>query len=157
MPINARPAKRRGRQRAAASRRNGVRARLPRPGRSVESAGRILEKLRGLCLSMPDVSEVEAWGHPNFRVGKKTFAVFEVYRGRPCIAVKAEDGLQQLLIDEVRFFRTPYIGNRGWISAWVDREVDWRLLKDLVKRSYSLNAPRSRPKRSSARARAGRN
>jgi len=101
---------------------------------------------------MPDVSEVEAWGHPNFRVGKKTFAVFEVYRGRPCIAVKAEDGLQQLLIDEVRFFRTPYIGNRGWISAWVDRDVDWTLLEDLVKRSYRLMAP-MRPRKRPCRRR----
>ena len=105
---------------------------------------------------MPDVSEVEAWGHPNFRVGKKTFAVFEVYRGRPCIAVKAEDGLQQLLIDEVRFFRTPYIGNRGWISAWVDRDVDWTLLEDLVKRSYRLMTPLRPRKRLRRGARLGR-
>jgi len=109
----------------------------------MKSEDRMFKKLRDLCMSLPGVSEVEAWGHPNFRVGKKTFAVFEVYRGRPCIAVKAADGLQQLLIDDVRFFRTPYIGNRGWVSAWVDRDVDWGLLKDLVKRSYSLIAPKS--------------
>ncbi|PYT13687.1 MAG: hypothetical protein DMF51_10145 [Acidobacteria bacterium] len=78
--------------------------------------------------------------------------MFEVYRGRPCIAVKAEDGLQQLLIDEVRFFRTPYIGNRGWISAWVDRDVDWTLLEDLVKRSYRLMAP-MRPRKRPCRRR----
>jgi len=107
-------------------------------------------------LSLAEVSEIEAWGHPNFRVGKKTFAVFEVYRGRPCIAVKAEDGLQQLLIDEVRFFRTPYIGNRGWISAWVDRDVDWTLLEDLVKRSYRLMAPMRPRKRLRRGARLGR-
>ncbi len=107
----------------------------------------MLEKLRDLCFSLPGVSEVEAWGHPNFRVGKKTFAVFELYRGRPCIAVKAEDGFQQILVDEVRFFRTPYIGNRGWVSAWVDRDVDWTLMKDLVKRSYRLMAPPSLLKR----------
>ena len=92
-------------------------------------------------------------GHRNFRVGKKTFAVFEFYRGRPSIAVKVADGVQDLLIDDIRFFRTPYIGNRGWVSAWVDREVDWRLLKDLVTRSYSLNSPKSSPKRTAPRAR----
>ena len=107
-------------------------------------------------MSLAEVSEIEAWGHPNFRVGKKTFAVFEVYRGRPCIAVKAEDGLQQLLIDEVRFFRTPYIGNRGWISAWVDRDVDWTLLEDLVKRSYRLMTPLRPRKRLRRGARLGR-
>jgi len=116
----------------------------------------MLKKLRTLCGSLPGVSEVEAWGHPSFRVGKKTFAVFEFYRDRPCIAVKAADDLQELLIDEVRFFRTPYIGNRGWVSAWIDRVVDWALLKDLVKRSYRLHAPKSPPKRSSARAKLSR-
>ena len=123
----------------------------------MRSADRMLKKLRELCLSLPGVSEVEAWGHPNFRVAKKTFAVFEFYRGRPSIAVKAADGLQELLIDDVRFFRTPYIGNRGWVSAWVDRKVDWRLLQNLVKGSYRLISPKSLPKRSPARARLGHN
>jgi len=108
----------------------------------MKSTDRVLEKLRALCLSLPGVSEVEAWGHPNFRVGKKTFAVFEYYRGRPSIAVKAADGLQELLSDEVRFFRTPYLGNRGWVSAWVDIDLDWAFLKNLIKRSYELMAPK---------------
>ena len=108
-----------------------------------------LKKLRTLCLSLPGVTEVVAWGHPNFRVGKKTFAVFEIYRGRPSIAVKAADGLEELLIDEVRFFRTPYIGHRGWVSAWVDRDVDWVLLKKLVKQSHGLVAPTGKSKRRS--------
>lgn len=105
-----------------------------------------------LCLSLPDASEVEAWGHPNFKVGKKTFAVFEYYRGRPTIAVKAEDGAQDLLVDGIRFFRTPYLGSRGWVSAWVDRETDWSLLEDLVKRSYKLMAARpSRARRTAGK------
>jgi len=113
----------------------------------MKSPDRILDRLRKLCLSLPGVTEVEAWGHPNFRAGKKTFAVFEHYRGRPSIAFKVEEGMQELLIDEVRFFRTPYIGNRGWVSAWVDRDPDWALLKKLVRRSYRLMAPASRPRR----------
>lgn len=107
-----------------------------KPRRQGQSADRALGRLRRLCLSLPGVSEVEAWGHPNFRVGKKTFAVFEIYRGRPSIAVQAPDGMQDLLADEVRFFRTPYVGHRGWVSAWVDRRVDWALLKGLIVRSH---------------------
>src|SRR5262249_7166614 len=33
-----------------------------------------LEQLRSLCLALPEASEVEAWGHPTFRAGKKMFA-----------------------------------------------------------------------------------
>jgi predicted DNA-binding protein (MmcQ/YjbR family) len=113
----------------------------------------ILERLRKLCLSFPEVSEVEAWGHPNFRAGKKTFAVFERYRGRPSIAFKVEDGMQEVLIDEVQFFRTPYLGNRGWVSVWVDGDPDWKLVKDLVRRSYRIMMPASRPKRVAGRPR----
>ena len=43
------------------------------------SLAQIEKKLRGLCLSLPETSEVGSWGHPNFRAGKKTFAVFETY------------------------------------------------------------------------------
>jgi predicted DNA-binding protein (MmcQ/YjbR family) len=117
----------------------------------VTSPDRILARLRTFCLSLPGVTEVEAWGHPNFRAGKKTFAVFEHYRGRPSIAFKAEDGMQELLIDEVRFFRTPYLGNRGWVSVWVDGDPDWKLVKDLVRRSHRLMLPAGATKRAARR------
>ena len=57
---------------------------------------------------------------------------------RNSICVKSEIGLQQLLVDSEHFFRTPYLGDRGWISVWVDRPVGWRLIGDLVRRSYRL-------------------
>jgi predicted DNA-binding protein (MmcQ/YjbR family) len=117
------------------------------------SPDRTLRRLRRLCLSLPDVTEAQSWGHPNFRVGKRTFATFEVYRGRPSIAVKVEAGVEQLLIDDVRFFRTPYGGNRGWVSAWVDGDVDWTLLKDLVRRAHTLVAPARAAKQPAVRTR----
>jgi len=117
------------------------------------STGRALETLRRLCLALPDVTEAQSWGHPNFRVGKKTFATFEVYRGRPSIAVKVEAGVEQLLIDDIRFFRTPYGGGRGWVSAWVDHEVDWPLLKDLVRRAQALVAQKRPSRAAGGRAR----
>jgi len=120
--------------------------RVPPPDRS-------LSRLRTLCLALPDVTETQSWGHPNFRVGRKTFATFEVYRGRPSIAVKVEAGAQQVFIDDVRFFRTPYSGNRGWVSAWVDCDVDWRLLRDLVRRAHALMTPKPPSKAPAGRAR----
>jgi len=117
-----------------------------------KSADRVLERLRRLCLSLPEVAEVQAWGHPNFRVGKKTFAVFEFYHRRPCIAVKVEEGLQHVLIDDVRIFRTPYIGHRGWISIWTDGALNWTMVQDLVRGSYKLMAPKKLLVRSTGRS-----
>lgn len=111
-----------------------------RPMRRAPSPDRSLSRLRALCLSLPGVTETRSWGHPNFRVGGKTFAALEMCRGRPSIAVKIEKGLEEMLIDDDRFFRTPYGGNRGWTSAWVDGDADWRLLKDLVRRAHALIA-----------------
>ena len=33
-----------------------------------------LKDLRGVALSFPESAEVEAWGRPTFRAGKKMFA-----------------------------------------------------------------------------------
>ena len=35
-----------------------------------------LAELREICLAFPESAEVEAWGRPTFRAGKKMFAIF---------------------------------------------------------------------------------
>jgi predicted DNA-binding protein (MmcQ/YjbR family) len=101
--------------------------------------------LRTLCGTLPEVEEVVAWGHPNFRTAGGTFAVFEVYRGRPSIAVKAELADQEILVEQFGFFRTPYAGKRGWVSAWVDEAAPWDLLQDLITKAHA--ATRRTPRR----------
>ncbi len=96
----------------------------------------LLDRLRDFALSLPETSEVPSWGHPNFRAGKRTFAVYEIYHGRPCIAVKLPRPDGEALLTDPRFFSTPYIGKQGWVSLWVDRPVKWGFVKDLVLRSY---------------------
>jgi hypothetical protein len=36
--------------------------------------GQALKRLRSICLTLPEAAEVEAWGHPTFRAGRKMFA-----------------------------------------------------------------------------------
>ncbi len=109
----------------------------------MSSQERILERLRRTCLALPGTSEVTAWGHPNFKVGKKAFAVFEQYQGEWAIAVKAERPHQQFLVaEDERFYITPYAGKYGWVSMKVGSSVDWDLVKDLVAQSYRLVAPK---------------
>ena len=97
---------------------------------------RLLGQLRRFCLSLPDGIETDSWGHPNFRAGKKTFAVYEVYQGCPCIAVKLPPPEGERLLADPRFYRTPYTGKHGWVSLRVDRPVAWPLVKSLVLASY---------------------
>ena len=97
--------------------------------------------MRRVCAALPAAVEVEAWGHPTFRVGGKTFATVEHHKKRPCIAISADPEEQEVLITQFGFFKTPYIRNRGWVSVWVDEPAPVGIMRDLVKRAYRRLAP----------------
>ena len=95
-----------------------------------------LESLRRICLELPETAETVTFGNPTFRAGKRTFAVLEWYHGELCIAVKSSLIEQEMLLQDPQFFRTPYVGHRGWVSLRVTEATDWNLVKDLVLDSY---------------------
>ena len=95
----------------------------------------VVQKLRALCLAFPEVSESASWGHPNFRAGKRTFATFEIIAGRPSVAFRLDPLDAERLLRQKRFFTTPY-GRGQWISMWADGPLDWRLVAELLERSY---------------------
>jgi predicted DNA-binding protein (MmcQ/YjbR family) len=105
-----------------------------------------LDRLRALCLALPEATEKEAWGDPTFRVRGKIFAMYKVGTGRPALWCKAPPGAQDLLVGAapVRYFVPPYVGHRGWLGAWLDPVAapDWDEITDLVRDSYRLTAPK---------------
>jgi predicted DNA-binding protein (MmcQ/YjbR family) len=102
-------------------------------------SGQTLQKLRKLCLAFPETSETSSWGHPNFRAGKRTFATFERVKDRPSIAFRLDRPDVARLLGRKQFFTTPY-GRGQWVSMWADTALDWRLIADLLERSYRLLA-----------------
>jgi len=103
------------------------------------ATGRALERVRRLCLALPETSEMTAWGHPVFKAGKKTFVAFEPIKGRHSIAFRLEAVDVDLLSSQGAFFETPY-GRGLWASAWADARLDWALVANLVERSYRIVA-----------------
>jgi predicted DNA-binding protein (MmcQ/YjbR family) len=109
---------------------------------------RPLTRLRKICLALPEAHEVEAWGEPTFRVRNKLFAMFAGAtthgQGRPAVWCKAGPGNQEIMVRGApdRFFVPPYVGPSGWIGIWLDREVEWEELADLLRDSYNLVAPK---------------
>jgi predicted DNA-binding protein (MmcQ/YjbR family) len=97
--------------------------------------GATLARLRALCLSLPETTETAAWGHPNFRANRKTFAAYEIVRGRPSIAFRLNPTDVDLLLRKKQFFATPY-GRGQWVSVWADGRVSWRLVERLLHSSY---------------------
>jgi predicted DNA-binding protein (MmcQ/YjbR family) len=106
-----------------------------------------LQRLRQICLALPEASEKEAWGDPTWRVRDRIFAMqkgnFE--GGRPSLWLKAPDGASAALVgsDPNRFFVPPYVGHKGWVGVYLDgSRVDWDEVADLIEESYRLIAPK---------------
>jgi predicted DNA-binding protein (MmcQ/YjbR family) len=95
----------------------------------------VVQRLRRLCLALPETSERASWGHPNFRAGNKTFAAFEVVKDRPSIAFRLPPAEVAALLERDGFFVTPY-GRGLWVSRWADGRVNWTQIEQLVHRSY---------------------
>ena len=105
-----------------------------------------MDRLRAICLALPETSEKMAWGEPTWRVKGKLFAQLDNHHhGADHLAVwlPAPLGEQESLIflDPQRFFRPPYVGPRGWVGVRIDRRPDWKLVTTLVKQAYREVAP----------------
>ena len=96
-----------------------------------------LRRLRTFCLALPETTEADSWGHPNFKAGRRTFAAFEWIKGRPSIAFGLDPVDVDLLLQRRNFFATPY-GRGQWASVWADGPVNWRLVERLLRRSHRL-------------------
>jgi predicted DNA-binding protein (MmcQ/YjbR family) len=101
--------------------------------------GRVFERVRKQCLSLPETSEVRSWGHPNFRAGKRTFVAFEWVKGQPSIAFRLQPTDVNLLLGRTGFFVTPF-GRGQWVSLRADGRIDWKLVRHLVELSYRVVA-----------------
>lgn len=102
------------------------------------------ERLRMICLALPESSEKEAWEHPTYRVRDKIFAMEAMGDGRISLWCKAPEGIQTVLVgaDPERFFVPPYVGHKGWIGVRLDDGPDWDEVARLVRRSYRMTAPK---------------
>jgi hypothetical protein len=106
-----------------------------------------LEKLRRLCLALPETTERLSHGEPTWFVrGKKTFVNYANHHHDDRLAFwcAAPDGAQDALVgsDPERFFVPPYVGHRGWLGVYLDVAVDWDQITDLVTDAYRVVAPK---------------
>lgn len=98
-----------------------------------------LKKLRTLLTKLPEGQEVEAWGHPTFRAGKKLFAIFGDYEGKPAIAIKSTPAEQAGLTERPEYYLPPYVANAGWVGVRIQK-VKWKEVETLLIKGYRLVA-----------------
>jgi hypothetical protein len=105
----------------------------------------LLERVRAICLALPEATEGEGVGDPTWRVRDKIFAMrHDAHAGRWGIWCKAPRGAQQALVesDPERFFVPPYVGVHGWIGISLAADQDWDFVADLIEDAYRMTAPK---------------
>jgi hypothetical protein len=106
-----------------------------------------LERLRAICLALPEVTEKLNHGMPSWTVRRKTVVQFYdgPQRGEDLIGMwaPAPAGVLEALVAEEpdRFYRPPY-GGIGWLGVRLDRDPDWDELVSIVDEAYRLVAPK---------------
>lgn len=126
-----------------------------------------VERVRKICMALPETVEKLSHGEPTFFVRKRVFAMCSINHhndGHIAVTVPAAIGVQEALIEASpkKFYRPPYVGKAGWVGIELprisDRELSahiteaWRLIapEKLHKALASLAPMRkqSRPKKS---------
>src|SRR5688572_29550742 len=103
-----------------------------------KSAGyeKMLQRVRSICLALPEATEVEAWGHPTFRAGKMFAAFGEDSTEGITLGLQVGHERQEQLLEDSRFFPTPYAAHQGWVSLRLKGKVDWDEVAGLVREAY---------------------
>ena len=105
-----------------------------------------LERVRALCLALPEATERPSHGSPAWFVrDKRCFVMFlddHHEDGRLAIWCAAPDGVQAEMVETEpeRFFRPPYVGHRGWLGVHL-RTVDDAELGAIVTEAFRMVAP----------------
>jgi hypothetical protein len=105
-----------------------------------------IERVRGICLGLPQTWEKISHGEPTWFVGKKVFAMFSNNHhgdGHVAVTVPAAIGIQEMLIKKSpkKFYRPPYVGVHGWVGIEIDRVTDKELRLHLEE-AWRLIAPK---------------
>lgn len=108
-----------------------------------------VQRLRGLCLALPETNERVSHGEPSWFVrDKRQFASLDDHHhGAEHLSFwcPAPPGVQEELIaeDPRRFFRPPYVGPRGWLGVRLDVDPDWAEIDEILRDAYRCVAPKS--------------
>ncbi len=108
-----------------------------------------IQRVRQLCLALPDASEKLSHGEPTFFVRKKVFAMCannHHHDGHVAVWLPVPPGMQMMLIeaDPVKFFKPPYVGVRGWVGIELSRISDEELTLHLHNAYRQIAPPKLR-------------
>jgi hypothetical protein len=99
-----------------------------------------LARLRAICQGLPGVTERASHGEPSWFVRGRQFVTYAErhHDDRVACWCAAPAGAQEILVgaDHARYFRPPYVGQRGWLGVYLDVPVEWDEFAALVRDAY---------------------
>lgn len=104
-----------------------------------------VERVRKICLALPETLEKLSHGEPTFFVCKKVFAMCSINHhndGHVAVCLPAAIGIQEMLIakDPRKFYYPAYVGVRGWVGVELPRISDKELALH-IREAWKLIAP----------------
>jgi hypothetical protein len=108
-----------------------------------------LERIRELCLALPETGERPSHGRPAFFIrDEKPFVMYMDNHhadGRLALWCAAPEGAQEMLVNgsPEHYFRPPYVGHRGWIGVHLNHGIDDSELAGVIEDAYLTVAPKS--------------
>jgi len=111
------------------------------------TADKHLQRVRRICMALPETLEKLSHGEPTFFAGgKRVFAMFANNHhqdGQIAVWIPAAPGLQQALIQEApeTYFRPPYVGPSGWVGIELERIRDEELAAH-IHQAWKMVAPK---------------
>lgn len=105
-----------------------------------------LERVREICLALPETNERPSHGEPAWFIrDKKLFAMYANHHHDDRLALwcAAPPGVQEAMVaaEPEKYFRPPYVGHRGWLGVYLDRPVDGNVISEILKDAYRCVAP----------------
>jgi hypothetical protein len=106
----------------------------------------IADRVRAICLALPGSEERLSHGAPAFFVGRQFVMLWPDGHHDdqfPHLWCAAPPGAQEELAgaEPDRFFRPPYVGQRGWIGVRLDGDVDWDEVAQICREAHQVIAP----------------
>ena len=106
-----------------------------------------LQRVRRICMALPETTSRLSHGEPTFFVRKKVYAMFANNHhgdGHVAVWIPAAPGQQESLISTwpKMFFRPPYVGVKGWVGIELAQISDEDLAAH-IREAWLLIAPKT--------------
>lgn len=100
-----------------------------------------LERLREICLALPQTKETTSMGQPCFKAGSKTYAVFAKIDDQLTVCFRVDAGDFVKLNQQGKYLVPRFCTKKDfWLGQPIKSRMPWKQIESLVRASYRIVA-----------------